>query len=128
MADISLTPIVQPIIATAGAVITGLLAYYVPKAIAAFEARTGIVLSAQQQDTIRGAVKTAAGQIETLIDQQTMRVLDVHTKNPTVIALANAALHAVPDAMNALGMTQDSVAKMIVGAVDTGSRVAAPVG
>ena len=45
-----------------------------------------------------------------------------------MIALANAALHAVPDAMSALGMTPDSVAKMIVGAVDTGSRVAAPVG
>jgi hypothetical protein len=128
MADINLAPIVQPIIAAAGAVITGLLAIYVPKAIAAFEARTEIVLSAQQQDTIRGAVKTAAGQIETLIDQEVMSVADVHTENPTVIALADAALRAVPDAMSALGMTPASVAKMIVGAVDTGSRVAAPVG
>ena len=72
----------QPIIATAGAVITGLLAYYVPKALAAFEARTGIVLSAQQKDTIRGAVKTAAGQIETLIDQEVMSVADVRLKTP----------------------------------------------
>ena len=128
MADINLAPIMQPITDAAAFVIAGLLTYYVPKAVAAFEVRTGIILSTQQKDTIRGAVKTAAGQIETLIDQEVMSVADVHTENPTVIALADAALRAVPDAMSALGMTAPSVAKMIVGAVDTGSRVAASVG
>jgi len=123
---LNLQPILQPILEVIGLAIAGIITAYVPKAIAAFEARTGLQLTAQQKDTIRGAVQTAAGEVETLIDQKALAVANVKISDPAIQAKAQAAISAVPSAMSALGMTPAGVAKMIVGAVDTGSRTVAP--
>ena len=119
---IDLTPIAQPIIAIAGTVLTGLAAVYVPKALAAFEARTKIQLTDQQRATVLGAVTTAAGMLETRLDQGAMVDAHINVGNATVQAEAQAAINAVPQAMAALQMTPDSVARMIVGKVDTGTH------
>jgi hypothetical protein len=119
---LDLAPIVQPILAAAGAVIAGLLAIYVPKGLAAFQARTGILITDQQRATILGAVQTAAGVLETDIDKGVLAVSHIHASNPAVLAQAQTVIATVPLAAASLGMTPEGVARMIVGAVDTGSR------
>lgn len=127
MSTLDLTPIVQPILAALGLVITGLLGVYVPKAISAFEKRTGIMLTDQQRATMLGAVQTAAGVLETDLDKGALKVAHISVSNPAVLAQASAAIAAVPVAAAALGVTPDSVARMIVGAVDTASHSPTPV-
>jgi hypothetical protein len=119
---LDLTVIVQPILAVVGTVIASLLAIYLPKALAAFQTRTKIQLTDQQRATVLGAVKTAAGILETSLDQGLLRVAHVDIANPTVRAQAAAAINAVPLAAAALNLTVDGVARMIVGAIDTGAH------
>jgi hypothetical protein len=119
---IDLSAIVQPLLAVIGTVISGLLAIYVPRGLAAFQARTGIELTDQQRAVVLGAVRTAAGVVETKLDQGVMRAGHVEVANPMVRAEAVAAINAVPVAAAALNMTVDGVARMIVGAVDTASH------
>ncbi len=127
--SLDLSPIVQPILAVIGAVIAGLLAIYLPRALAVLQARTKIQLTDQQRATILGAVRTAAGMIETRLDQGAMNVAHVDIANPAIRAEAAAAINAAPHAAAALNMTVDGVARMIVGAIDTaahGTATAAP--
>jgi hypothetical protein len=123
---LDLSPIVQPILAVIGTVIASLLAIYIPRAIAVLQARTKIQLTDQQRATVLGAVRTAAGMIETRLDQGVMRVAHVDIANPAIRAEAAAAIDAVPLAAAALNMTVDGVARMIVGAIDTGAHGVAP--
>lgn len=123
---IDLTPILQTLVAIAATVLTGLAGIYVPKAIAAFQERTGVVLTENQRQTILGAVQTAAGVLETKLDQGAIAVAHVNVTDPRVQDIARQAINAVPVAAAALGMTVDSVARMVVGAVDTGSHGATP--
>jgi hypothetical protein len=119
---LDLSAIVQPLLAVTGAVISGLLAIYVPRGLAAFQARTGIELTDQQRAVVLGAVRTAAGVVETKLDQGVMRADHVEVANPMVRAEAVAAINAVPAAAAALNMTVNGVARMIVGAVDTAAH------
>lgn len=127
MPAVDLIPIVQPILAAASAVITGLLAVYVPKAISAFDARTGIQQTDQQRATILGAVQTAAGILETDLDKGVLNASHINISNTSVVAQAQAAINAVPTAAGALGLTIPDVARMIVGKVDTAAHGAPPV-
>ena len=121
----ALALVVQPLFAVIGTVIAGVLAIYVPRALAAFEARTRIVLTDQQRATVLGAVQTAAGMIETTLDQGAMLMAHVGIASPAVRAEAANAIKMVPVAAGALNMTVDGMARMIVGAVETRRRVAA---
>lgn len=120
--SVDLTPVVQPILATAGTVIAALLAIYIPKLLAVFAASTGVALTDQQRSQVLGAVQTAAGMIETKLDQGALKLAHVEIANPQVRAEAQAAIAAVPQAAGALGMTEDGVARMIVGKVDTAAH------
>lgn len=122
MSTLDLSPIVQPTLAVIGLVLAGLFAAYVPKLLAAFQARTGIMLSAQQSAAILGFVQTSAGVIETKLDQGALQIAHVNVGNPTILAEAQSIIAAAPVAAAGLGMTEAGVAKMIVGAVDTGAR------
>ena len=107
------------------------LLYTSPKAFAAFETRIGIQLTDQQRATVLGAVRTAAGMIETMLDQGSMRLAHVDVANPAVRAEAANAINSVPKAAAALNMTVDGAARMIVGAVNTrlhgvGTSIATP--
>ena len=119
---LDLNAVLQPLVSIVFLVIIGLAGQRLPALIDAFEKRTGIHLTEQQRQTMLGSVQTAAGIIETQIDQGLLQVAHVRIDNPVVLAQARAAMNAVPQAAAALGMTTDSVARMIVGAVDTGSR------
>ncbi len=119
---VDLFAIAQPILAVAGTVIASLLTIYVPRGLALLQKRTNIQLTDQQRATMLGAVQTAAGVIETTLDQGVLRLAHINISNPTVRAEATAAINAVPVAAAALNMTVDGVARMIVGAIDTNAH------
>jgi hypothetical protein len=124
---VDLTSITQPILTVLGTIITGLLVIYVPKALDAFQKWAGVQLTEQQRQTILGSVQTAAGKIETKLDQSLLNVSHVTVDNPIIRQEAQSAIAAVPTAAAALGMTEDSVARMIVGRVDTATHGTVPV-
>ena len=123
---IDLTPLLAPVLQIAGIAASAVIGIYFPKAIAAFEARTHVQLTDQQVTAIRGAIATSAGILETQIDQGVLSVAHIQVGSPAVEAQAQALINAVPRASAALGLSIPDVARMIVGAVDTGSRTAAP--
>ena len=122
MNTVDINVIVQPVLAVIGAVIASLLAIYVPKILMVLQARIGLQLTDQQRATVLGAVQTAAGIVETKLDQKALAVSQVTISDPAMRAEAQQVITAVPTAAAALGMTVDNVSRMIVGAVDTGSR------
>ena len=117
--SIDLTPIVSPILAVVGTAIAGLLAVYVPRGLALIEARTGVQLTDQQRAQVLGAVQTAAGVLETRLDQGVLQVAHIDIANQAVRDQAIRAIDAVPNAAAALGMTVEGVSRMIVGMTDT---------
>ena len=123
---LDLSALMQPVLAVVGAVMASLLAIYVPKALAAFEKRTGIQLTDQQRAQALGAVQTAAGIIETKLDQGALQVARVSIADPTIRAEAQSAIDAVPVAAAALNLNVDSVSRMIVGKIDTAAHGTAP--
>lgn len=123
---LDLTSLAQPVLAIAAIVFTAMIKAYVPAALDALQRRTGLALTDQQRATVLGAVQTAAGSIETLLDQGVLTHAHINVANDQIRAEAQAAISAVPDAAASLGMTVDGVARMIVGKVDTGSHGAVP--
>lgn len=134
------TPIINALIALIGLVLTTFISIYVPKALAAFQARTGIQLTEQQQKTVMDSALIAKGVIETKLDQGLMTISDIHAGNPAVIAAAQDAVARVPPPPAAAAKespgsvvappTANSMAQMIVGLVDTSPKpavVAVPV-
>ena len=114
--------IVESALAIVSMVLTGLIAAYVPRALQAFETKTGVQLTAQQQATVMQAAITAKGILETQLDNGIIHVGQIAVSNPAVIEQANAAIARVPDAAAALSKSSTSMAETIVGLVDTQSR------
>lgn len=122
MSSVDLTTIIQAFEGVLATVITGLIITYVPKALAAFQAHTGVVLTENQRQTFLDAAKTAAGIIETRIDQGLMGIEHVNITNWAIANQAQAVINAVPRAAAALGMTQDATARILIGMVDTAAH------
>lgn len=112
-------PIFQALIAGVAMLLTGLIAVYVPKAIAAFEARTHIALTQQQREAIRGAAMTQAGLIETALQQGVLKLSQIRPDTPEMLAQARAALARVPESAAAVGTTPAAMSAIIVGNADT---------
>lgn len=116
----------------AGTVLAALAVWLANQAIAAFQKRTNIQLTDQQRAAVLGAVQTAAGEINLELSKGLMSLSDVHADNPTVKALATAAVNTVPDSAAALGVASADAAKMVVGkvgnALPSGTTIAAPIG
>lgn len=125
--DLSLSTLVTPAFQVVVAVTTALIARYVPQGIAAFEARTGIMLTDQQTAAAQALISTSAGVLETKLDQGLLSVAHININNPAVLAEAQSIMLDAAPVASALGLTVDGVAKSIVAAVDTGSRIPAPV-
>lgn len=123
---LDISAIMQPIIAVIGSVLTGLIAYYLPKALAAFEKHADVQFTATQEAEITRFVNTSAGVLETKLDQGILNVSHIEIKNPTVLAEAQSVIAAAPAAANALNLTVDGVAKAIVGAINTAAHPASP--
>lgn len=123
-------PIIQAVIAALAAVITGLIGVFVPRAIAAFERRTGVLVTDQERAALMSAVTTGTGLLQTRLDLRLLRPVDILPGNAVVLKEAVAALARVPEAAVGQGTTIDTAAAMIAARVDTTPRpvvVAAPV-
>ena len=77
------------------------------------QARTGVQLTDQQRAQVLGAVQTAAGVLETRLDQGMLQVAHIDIANQAVREQAIRAIDAVPNAAAALGMTVEGVSRMI---------------
>ena len=119
MSTIDWSPILQAVMAVIASVITGLIAIFVPRAIAAIEARTKVQITDQERQAVFAALQTAAGIIKTKLDQGVLKIGDITPGNPAVVAQAQAALARVPDSAAAQGTTPVSAAEIIVGRVNT---------
>jgi hypothetical protein len=117
--------LLQAVATALGAVITFLVAHYAPRAIAAFETRTGIQLSDQQRAAVLNAAQTQAGIVETMIQQGAIKLADVTPTSPAMIDHAKQALARVPNAAAAQGTTPVAMAAIIVGKADTVSAASA---
>lgn len=106
----------------ASTIITGLAAIYIPKLCNAFAARTGVQISEQQRQVVLGAIQTAAGTLETDLDNRVLQRTSISPLHPAVRAQAQAVMEAVPDAAGALGMTMAGLSRMIVGRTDTAAH------
>lgn len=106
----------SPLVSAAGLLVSSVL---VPWAIVAYQKRTGIALTDQQRAAVQAALTTAAGLIETKLDQGTLRVGDVRVDHPAVVEAAEAALGRVPDAAAAQGVSLGAAAEIVVGRVRT---------
>lgn len=115
-------PIIQAVIALIAAVLTGLIGIFVPRAIAAFEARTGVAVTDQERSAIMGAVTTAAGILQTKLDQGVLKIGDITPTSRAVVDEASAALNRVPTSAANQGTTASAAAAMIVARVDTSPK------
>lgn len=122
MASVDFTTIIQAGEGVLATVITGVITIYGPRLIAALQTYTGVVLTENQRQTFLGAAKTAAGILETRLDQGLMGVEHINVTSAAVANQAQAVINAVPTAAAALGMTQAGTARMLIGLVDTAAH------
>lgn len=99
--------------------VTGIV---VPWAIMAYQRRTNVQITDQRRAAIMGAFTTAAGIIQTKLDQGLLKVSDITASNPTIMAESTAALERVPVAAAAEKTTPYAGAAIIVGRVDTSQK------
>jgi hypothetical protein len=117
-----LSQLIQSLMALIGLVLTTLIGIYVPRAIAAFERKTGVIETDQQRAAIMSAVTTAKGLLETQIDQGLLKISDIRPDSPVIQQAAAQALDRVPQAAAAQGTTRDTMTKLIVARVDTSAK------
>jgi hypothetical protein len=112
-----LTPITTPLIETAAAFLTLCAPILLTRAIAAFEARTNITLTQQQQDTLRAAEQTAVGLIQVEMTKGNLALADLDVNSPTVRKAVAYLDTTVPTALRAFGYSPDTMATKLVGLV-----------
>lgn len=120
-------PIIKALIASVALAITAIMGVLVPvlvsRAIAAFERRTGVILTAQQVAAVRDAAQTQAGIVETELQQGVLKLNDIAPGSPVMIAHAKEAMARVPEAAAAVGASPAALSAVIVGAADTAKAV-----
>ena len=80
-------------------------------------AHLGLKFEAQDADKLAARVKVAAGELETLLDQQALFLDQVEIKNPLVAEMVNQVIKATETLVE-----PEEIAKMIVAAVETKGR------
>lgn len=121
--SIDLSPIMTPILQVLGAVLAVVLPALAGWALTIFQKRTGITLTDQQRASVLGAVGTSSGILMTKLANGVKPLETIQVSDPEVVAEANRILASVPEAVASLGVTQETVANMIVGKV--GEAIAA---
>ncbi len=123
---VDFSSVLQPVLQVVGMVLIGFLLKYLAQLLQTANAHFNLKLTDQQLSAVTDAVNTAAGVIETMIDQKAMSVAHVTVTNEHVRTQAQNIIDAAPSIAAMLGLTVSSVSQMIVGAVDTGSRTPPP--
>jgi hypothetical protein len=122
MTSADFAPIINALIAAIALTMTVLVNKYVPLGIAAFQARTGILLTAQQTASVKDAAITAKGIAETMMDQGALRLENIKPTDPAIIKLAQDAIARVPASALAIDKSTSSMAETITGLVDTSPK------
>ena len=117
MNGVDLTPLVQPLVQVLALVLLGLAAPLAAWLVYQFQKRTGIQLTDQQRAIVAGVVQTGVGIINADLARGAKQLNDVHIDNDQIRNLAKEAMVAAPMATSALGVTEESMAKMIVAGV-----------
>ena len=105
----ALSPFLQ---AVAAAVASGA----VTLALAMFARWTGVTINAAHADSLRKAAQTEAGVlVAEAVDDLASR--SVPTNSPAVAAAAERIATTLPDAIKALGMTPDALARLVAGEI-----------
>jgi len=104
------------------AVATLLTTVVVPWGILAYQRRTGVQVTDQERASVYAALTTAAGILQTQLDQGLIQISDINANNKSVMVEARAALARVPDSAAAQGVSPAAAAAIVVGRVDTSSK------
>lgn len=91
----------------------------VPFGIWAYQKRTGVQVNDQERAAVQSALTTAAGIVQTQLDQGALKVADITPEHPVIMKAAREALARVPDAAAAQATTPAAAAAVIVARVDT---------
>jgi hypothetical protein len=89
---------------------------------AEYRRRTGNDIDAKQIASAQSAMTTAAGLIQTMLDQKKITVAEVTPGNEKVIAQVKDALLSVSDSAAAQGLTVENAARIVVAKVDTSPK------
>ena len=119
--------LVAALMTAVGLMVRAAIHLYVPRLLDLLEMHTKIQLTNQQREAIEGALQTAAGNIETKLQQGDLQLSQIKPTDPEMLAAARAALSRVPAATAAVGITPEVAATVIVGKADTAKALAAPV-
>jgi hypothetical protein len=113
---VDLTPIITPLIALAGAILTAAAG-----AITAWLANKakdrGIVVEDQQKAVIETAIRTSVGMLVTQLAAGTKPLQQITIRDPDVRAQVQRIVDAVPTAITAIAPSADTIAAKIVAGV-----------
>ena len=109
--------ILDPMIQLASLVLIGLAPVFANYLIQVLHNRFKLDLTAAQDATVRKACLTGAGVLLTQLTRGAIQLEHLHVDDPNVIAAAQVAINAVPDAAGAFNLTIPDLAHMIVGQV-----------
>lgn len=124
--DVVLTGLIQWALPLVGVVVSAMLVPLVQRAVAAFEARTSIQLTDQQVQAIQNAVGTATSMLNNLVAKGALAHADVHVASAPVAKAVQYVVNAVPGAVAALGVSNETLASMIAARVYPVSDAPAP--
>ena len=120
-----MTPMLDAITTALEAIITALAIWGARRIVMALDDRNSLDAMGKAQQTVLGAAKTAAGIIQTKLDQGVLKISEIGVENPAIIAEAKAALARVPDAVALTDKSRASMAETVVGLVDTSAKAIA---
>lgn len=121
------TPITNAIIGLIGLLMTAAITTYVPRALAAFEKRTGVQVTAQQTAAFLGAAMTVKGLVENKLNQGKLRISDIEPDNATIKQLADEAIARIPLAAAGINSGAEALATIAASQVNTGPAPAVVV-
>lgn len=121
-----LTQVLQATLTAAVAVVAAMVVACVPKFLAIFQDKTNIQLTEHQRQVVLGAIGTAAGGLETALDARILTIGNITMEHPAVRQQAEIVKAVVPQAVAALGLDTNTISRMIVGRIDTGTHPPTP--
>ena len=115
--------ILDPMLQLVSLVLVGLAPVFANYAIQYLHGHLKVNLTAAQVQTVHDAADTAAGVLITQLARGEIQLEHLHIDSPAVLAVAQVAVNAVPQATDALHVTIPDMAHIIVGRV--GQAIAA---
>lgn len=115
--SVDLAPLINPILVALGIAVSTLITAVAGWAVNELRKRNIIALTDQQRSQVMGAVQTSAGIMIADLARGATPLERVNISSQQVRDLAQRAVTAIPVAADALGLTPDKAAQMIVGVV-----------